>query len=609
MKLRVTKLFAVFCAAVMMLSGLGCGLCSDTVISSAYGGSEATISGGVGVSVSETTVPSTTGESEVIATLPADTTPALRQDVTFSEMTYSRPDIDAMRTKLDDLKVGIQNNRPAQELIADYRVLQQDYSHADSMLSLAYLLYAFDVTQSNYRDEYAYLQSALSELDGEMQGVSYALIESSSEAETIARETFGGDYVDTVLRAENLSETSIQDLSDAEERLTLEYDNLSATFTLLDNGTRWTMSSISNDLSLSYDEYSRLYDAYCAALNEQAGAIFLEQRDIREQIAARLGYDSYADYCYESYARDYTPQEVQTLHAAVKKYIAPVYIYVNDRNDSTDLTDATFAEQDFLNALTRYAADFSPLLDEPVQYMLRNNLYDFSYSAQKMDNSFTTYLSDYRAPFIFSQWTGESTDIATVLHELGHFTSYYHNAEAVYSETDSLDLAEIDSQALVLLMTRYFDGFYGEYAQQAKTEVLLDAMYALLSGCMEDEFQQEIYSNPNMTLDEINSLYKQLAVEYGLEDVYGYAGTEWVLISHTFQTPFYYISYAVSIVPALELFELAQTNESGARDTYFSILERDPYAAFKEVLEQNGLSSVFSDATIQQIAAIVDQNT
>ena len=241
--------------------------------------------------------------------------------------------------------------------------------------------------------------------------------------------------------------------------------------------------------------------------------------------------------------------------------------------------------------------------------MLRNDLYDFSVDSNKMDTSFTTYISDYDAPFIFSEWKGNSEDILTTLHELGHFTNYYHNAEAGYSASDSLDLAEIDSQALVLLMIDYYDSFFGKLADEAEADVLIDAMYSLISGCMEDEFQQTIYKNPDMTLDEINALYKDLAVEYGLDEVYGYEGTEWVLISHTFQTPLYYISYAVSMVPALELFELSQSDEAAAKSTYFSILMRAPYASFKEVLEQNGLSSVFLDSTIQRIAAIVDQST
>ena len=241
--------------------------------------------------------------------------------------------------------------------------------------------------------------------------------------------------------------------------------------------------------------------------------------------------------------------------------------------------------------------------------MLRNNLYDFSYGKNKMESNFTTYLSDYNAPFIFSMWTGESTDISTILHELGHFTSYYHNAVVGYSATDNLDLAEVDSQALVLLVMKYFDSFYGKYAQQAKTEVLLDAMYSLLSGCMEDEFQQDVYENPNMTLDQMNDLYASLAEEYGLQQVYGYQGTEWVLISHTFQTPMYYISYAVSMVPALELFDLAQSDMESAKNAYFNIITRKSYETLGDVLKRNGLASVFDQNTIREIASILKEYT
>jgi len=601
MKKCVTKWIAVLCTALLALGAFGCAGGSDSVVSSAYSGA--------GSAADATDSPAET-EAPGYGTFQANLLPSTAHaDVTFAQMTYERPDVEGMQAQMDELESDVQSGKPVQMLITSYRALQKQYAHADSMLSLAYLLYATDVTQSYYRDEYAYLQSTLGELDAEMEGVSYALFESSSEAEALAKESFGEDYVDSILETETLSDASVQELSDQEEQLTLQYDNLCSTFTLLDNGRNWTLGEIENDLSLSNDEYYRLYDAYCAELNRQAGAIFLQQVQIRTQIAAKLGYANYSDYCYESYGRDYTPSDARSLHEAVKQYIAPVYIYVNDRNDSYDLADATFAEQDFLGELSAVAKNFSPLLDEPVQYLLRNNLYDFSYGKNKMDSNFTTFLSDYNAPFIFSTWTGESADISTILHELGHFTSYYHNAVVGYSATDNLDLAEVDSQALVLLMMQYFDSFYGQYAQEAKTEVLLDAMYSLISGCMEDEFQQEIYQNPNMTLDEMNALYRKLAKEYGLDDVYGYQGTEWVLITHTFQTPLYYISYAVSIVPALELYEISQSDEAAANNAYFNILMRDPYSKFKATIEQNGLSSVFSNVTIKRIAAIVDQNT
>ena len=107
----------------------------------------------------------------------------------------------------------------------------------------------------------------------------------------------------------------------------------------------------------------------------------------------------------------------------------------------------------------------------------------------------------------------------------------------------------------------------------------------------------------------MNDLYATLAEEYGLQQVYGYQGTEWVLISHTFQTPMYYISYAVSMVPALELFDLAQSDMASAKNAYFNIITRESYETLNDVLLRNGLASVFAKTTIAQIAGILEEYT
>lgn len=556
----------------------------------------------------DSVIHSTVGNSSNQATFEnAYTSEKAHEDVTLSDMVFSYPDIDSMRAAMDDLQAGVESGKPAEDMIAAYDALQKQYSHADSMLSLCYLLYAFDVTDETYRDTYAELQSALTELDTDMQNVSATLFESSNEAEKLAKESFGDGYVEAIIRDESSDDDAVQALYDQEEQLTLEYDNLCATFSILDNGTRWTYNDIASDVSLSYEEYYRLYDAYCAALNEQAGDIFLQQLKIRTQIAKVLGYSDYATYCYENFGRDYTPDDANALHAAVKTYIAPLFVKANKDHDISDLSAASFQEDAFFSALNSAANSFSPMLGEPVNYMLQNRLYDFSDSDVKMDSSFTTYISDYQAPFIFSRWTGSADNIATTLHELGHFTSYYHNASVGYSAGDSLDLAEVDSQALVLLLFSDYESFYGDLADQARISALIDAMYSLLSGCMEDEFQQTIYANPDMTLSEINSLYAQLSEAYGLQEVYGYKGTEWALVSHTFQTPLYYISYAASMVPALELFDLSQNDPAAAKTAYFNIIMRDPYAMLGDVLQANGLDPVFSDSTIARIADILKQ--
>ncbi|MEG2215545.1 MAG: hypothetical protein RRZ24_00020 [Clostridia bacterium] len=529
-----------------------------------------------------------------------------RDNIRFSEMTYTRPDIGAITEKIDTIMADIQAEKPVAGLMKAYEELQAMYNDAESQMSLAYLLYAFDVTNDTYQQEYTMLQSELTTLDLSMTDVSIALFESSDEAEQTARTEFGEDYVDTVYADETLNDEKIQDLLDAENELITEYDRMTASFTLMEGGRKWTLDEILGSDTLDYNSFTRLYTTYCKAFNVQAGNIYLELLGVRKQIAEKLGYGSYAAYGYDLFGRDYSITDVKALHAAIKKYIVPVYVNAEDV-DTYELYSKRYDQETFLDSLTVAATKFSPALAESLGFMLRNDLYDFSVSAKKMVGSFTTYLPNYNAPFMFSQWTGSSSGVTTVIHELGHFTNYYHNAVAGWSAADCLDLAEVDSQALELLMMPYYELFYGDQAESAKKDRLLDCMYALVTGCMEDEFQQEVYANPSMSLEEINRLYQKLAKEYGLVELYGYTGEEWTLITHTFQTPMYYISYAVSMVPALELWEQSQIDPQIASETYFRISNRAPYAGFRQTLTDNGLSDVFSETTIARLAKRIQE--
>lgn len=189
-----------------------------------------------------------------------------------------------------------------------------------------------------------------------------------------------------------------------------------------------------------------------------------------------------------------------------------------------------------------------------------------------------------------------------MMHELGHFTNYYLNPNCGWSVSDPLDLAEIDSQGLEMLLVSYYGDLFGGYADAMREQKILDGLYSVISGCMEDEFQQEVYRNPGMTLEEMNELYLRLAGEYGFGELYDYVGTEWVAIPHTFQSPMYYISYAVSMIPALELYVLLQEDADAASEAYHAILRRPAYSELRTITQENGLHDPIAPATIRYLA-------
>lgn len=528
-----------------------------------------------------------------------------------SALVYEAPDLEALEKALDDLYTDIAARRGGVVALLDrYREVLSMYNEADAALQLAYLMYARDVTNEDYWNEYADLEAALLELDLRMTEVSVALFDMSDETNRQAREMLGDGYVNAVYEEESLNSEEVIDLLIADNDLQFTYDQLLTTFTFLHNGKAWTLDEIMASDDLNYDEYIMLYDSYCEALNAEAGALFIEMLGLREQIASKLGFGSYAAYRYACYGRDYSIVEAQAFHELVKTYIVPIFVEANLRAyyDVYDLYSAKYEQKAFMDRFTSVLAD-NPAAAEALRFMQDNELADTAASDKKMESSFTTYVSSLATPYIFTQWADDSRSVGTILHEFGHFMSYYYNPETGWSSGDSLDLAEIDSQGFTLLMTPYYNELYGEdYAALARTEHLLDALYAIVTGCMEDEFQQRVYANPGMTLEQMNRLYAQLATAYGMEEVYGFSGMEWVLIPHSFQSPMYYISYAVSMVAALQLWEEQQTSEAEAWEAYWGIMMRGSYSDFRSVLMDNGLSDPLSETTIKRIAALIDRS-
>ena len=133
-------------------------------------------------------------------------------------------------------------------------------------------------------------------------------------------------------------------------------------------------------------------------------------------------------------------------------------------------------------AMEQAAERAVPGAGEAWRYMIKLGLYDSQPSEHKLQGSFTTYLSIYRCPFLFTQWADDASSVFTVIHEFGHFLSYYTNPEGTYYAPEELDLAETDAQGFELLMLSQYDVLFGRYATAARLCWLMNALYAILSG-------------------------------------------------------------------------------------------------------------------------------
>ncbi len=103
----------------------------------------------------------------------------------------------------------------------------------------------------------------------------------------------------------------------------------------------------------------------------------------------------------------------------------------------------------------------------------------------------------------------------------------------------------------------------------------------------------------------MDEIYAALYEEYGYNPYFGYE-REWMQVSHNFEDPFYYISYGVSALGALELWTLAREDWDAAVDRYLTACAMDTEELYySEALSELGLGSVFESETYRDVAETV----
>ena len=117
---------------------------------------------------------------------------------------------------------------------------------------------------------------------------------------------------------------------------------------------------------------------------------------------------------------------------------------------------------------------------------------------------------------------------------------------------------------------QFYDELFGATAQVLRGETLLNLVYSVVTGAMYDEFQQRVYLEPELSEERLLEIFREVYESYGFEIYDGYE-YEWADVIHNFQQPLYYISYAVSAIPALELYVQSVESPNEAMDTYLRV--------------------------------------
>lgn len=495
-----------------------------------------------------------------------------RADVDYSDMEYECYEIADLGKYTDALKALARDGGSGKAFLDAESALYEELCKIYTMYTLA--------SNASYADT----------ANGEL----------AAEAD-LALDTFYKAYNEFMLAHRELAVSEHSDL------LKESYDDMYISWFKL-------YESAEQEDELSREENGLISRYYSLASDTEANAeeirdIFVRLVELRRTAAKLRGYGSYAEMAYGStFGKNYSPEDAKAVWEGAKEYFAPLMWDASGRilGACAALEEDTHfdcSEKTVLKALGDCAGELSPELVSAYKYLTDYHLYDLGTSSKKAQVGFTVLLHYYNEPFIFNASSGTFYDYADLMHEFGHFASYYFSpSELIFGVADN-DLSELQSQGMSVVMSFLFEDEFGKTRGEIMREcVLMELAMSVVDGAMYDEFQQRVFAEEDLTPERVDEIFAQVYKDYGYAPYEGYE-REWMTVAHNFETPFYYISYAVSALGALEINELCEEDFDAGLQKYMELLKTDPETVYyTEALEKTGLSDIFDISAYESIA-------
>lgn len=532
--------------------------------------------------------------------------PKEHADVDFSQMEMEPYQLSDMDGAVERLARATAAEGQEEEVLQRYEELLREVDRMETAACLADIAYSRDMSDSAASGEMERLRSLYPEAtDRAVTGIQAAL---NSSYGTLLEQEMGKDMARSIRRYEKL-DPELVELYEQEQNLITEYDRASTQdYQVQVDGETWTYERLENEKEPSSEQYSEIRIALNRERNRTVGEIYLQLVRVRVQIAAEYGYNNYADYAYTYvYGRDFRPEDMARIRGDIKETIVPL------------MEDVWYADVDYsplydlepengeaiLDVMEPHLGEISGELEEAFRYMRLHGLYDIRPSGEGESRSggFTTGLPFYGDSYLFITQEEDYRDYLSVFHEFGHFASVYYDPTPSLFQNGYVDVSEIQSQGMQMLLMTFSDDMFGYAGRAMEAEAVSDLLDSMIAGAMMDEFETAVYAEPDMTLEDLNRLFWNLANDYNIWyfDFDGNACYDWDEVPHLFHSPLYYTSYCTSAFPALKLWLDIPDNWDGAVGQYMSLSAMGTQLPYREALKECGMGDIFGENALADL--------
>ncbi len=452
--------------------------------------------------------------------------------------------------------------------------LEDAYYHIATQAQIAYLLYCVKQSDEIASQNYLFSSSASSD--------AYAAYNETCKVidtcESSNREVFFRDWTDEEMEEMRGFSDEITAYQKANDELLVEY------------------RALTDD---TFYQNTHLYYRKLIANNNA--------------IAASQGYGNYWDYANaEIYERD-TGSERAVMRAFVKQYLVPLMneaaISFNEAysalTESERATMSRFLQLDYGSETARYVEGYLDTFEGDVKtdmgslFLSGNSIFTDSEDSYK--GAFTGFLYEYERPICY--FGPGYANALTVVHEMGHYYAALEKGDMKLS----IDLAEVHSQGNEWMFLSYVGDLLGARIAKALTLYqLYSALSVIIRATMIDDFEERCYRSADLSwsAERFDSVMETVIRDYG--------GEEWMDTLYLYwryvvvESPVYYISYAVSMLAALQLYCKAEESYSVGQEAFLSLIQSAAEEArFDEALAAAGLSGAGEEKTYQLICQLV----
>lgn len=552
----------------------------------------------------------------------------------FSQMPYTRPNVEEIKSALGAIEEKLKNAKSAAEQLEAFRETEELGKKINTLGTLVYIRNTINTKDEFYAAEREYIDE-VEPLYGEAaQKVSLAMLASPFRAEL--ENELGTLYFKNLEIAVRTFSPDIIELIQQENKLSSEYQKLYASAAVEWEGKTLPLPLLgpykeSTDREirrLAYEKEGQFFDEH----REEFDRLYTDLVKVRNKMARALGHKNFIQLAYDRLGRNcYGYEDIKEFRRQIAEDVVPVVNNLREEQrkrigvDKLCMYDTLIfkdgnpkphgSADDILAAGREMYHALSPETAEFIDFMYDNELLDVLSKDGKAPGGYCADIPLYGAPFIFSNFNGTSGDVDVLTHEAGHAFAAYRAFKKNYIssyQSPTIEACEVHSMSMEFLTGEYHSKFFGDDTARYEYMHVASALSFLPYGCMVDEFQHIMYENEDLTTEERNKVWEELENKYrpliSREGMPFYGrGAGWQRQLHIYESPLYYIDYCMAQTVAFQFWLEMLENKEKAWKKYLAFVDMGGTCTFEELVEKSGLTLPYAPKCMEHIATKINE--